>query len=85
MCGKSDKIEAEVGKLYAEREKTMAEARKLKAEAKAIEIQNSIRQLRLALECTKALALVGKDGEEAFAIGRQIDALIDALKAVAGA
>jgi hypothetical protein len=75
-------IEARVGKLFAEKEKTIAEARKTNAEARAIEIKNVMTGLRFALGATKAM-LIGDQSAEAVVFGQQIDAMLDAIKAVA--
>jgi hypothetical protein len=76
-----EKIEAEVAKLFAEKEKVFAEARKTNAEARSLEIKNSMMELRVALGFTRAM-LIGDPTEEAVVFGQQIDAMIDALKAV---
>jgi hypothetical protein len=76
------KVEAEVAKLYAEREKALAEARKAHADARSKELDNTIRELRLCLGFTKAM-LVGEQGDEVILLGMQLDAMIEAVKALA--
>jgi hypothetical protein len=77
------RIEAEVCKLYAEAESTLAEARKRRGEAAKQEFDTAVRRLRLALGLTRA-QLIGDEGEEAILFGKQIDAMLVALKEVAG-
>lgn len=75
------KIEAEVADLYASREQKIAAARKIHAESRAVETENKVRDLRITLSMFRAM-LIGEKGDEAILIGRQIDYMIEALKAV---
>jgi hypothetical protein len=77
----AEQIEAEVAKLFAEKERVLAEARKTNAEARAIEIQNEVKELRLALGMAKAV-LIGEQDEVSIVFGQQIEAMLNALKAV---
>jgi hypothetical protein len=77
------KIEAEVVKLYAEREKALADARKTHAEARKLEIENTVNELQSCLVMTKVF-LIGEGGEEAILMGRQVNQMLEALKAISG-
>jgi hypothetical protein len=75
----SEKIEAEVAKLFAETERARAEARETNAKAKQIEVDTTIKELRLSLGMTKAM-LIGERGRKAALFGKQVDAMLAALK-----
>lgn len=77
-----ERIEGEVAKLFAESEKVRAEARKLTAEARTIELKNGLIELRASIGMTRAM-LIGERGREAAVFGRQLDAMLEALKVVA--
>ncbi|WP_165251193.1 hypothetical protein [Paludisphaera soli] len=79
-------IEAEVAKLFAEAEKASADAFKTREEAlkvredrRASEINTRILALRFELATTKAM-MIGEKGKEAALFGRQLDAMLEALK-----
>ncbi|MBK7391133.1 MAG: hypothetical protein IPI23_19310 [Bacteroidetes bacterium] len=58
----------------------MLKQKKLHAEAKAIEFDTALKKLKLSLKLTKAL-IVGKEGQEAIVITKQIDTFLEAIEA----
>jgi hypothetical protein len=76
------KIEAEIAKLFSEAEAAHEKARKDRADARAVEFTTTVKELRLALGLTKAM-MMGDEGEESILFGKQIDAMLEALKIVA--
>jgi hypothetical protein len=82
-------IEAEVAKLFSEAEKAHADAFKtreeglrVREERRALAVRTRIKELRLELGMTKAM-LIGQKGKEAALFGRQLDAMLEALKVLA--
>ena len=58
----------------------MAEARKLNAEADSIEIQNSLKRLKIALGGIKVLAI--SDGNKDLVILKQLDNFLKTIDAI---
>jgi hypothetical protein len=75
----NQKLLAEIDYIFSQREKEIAEARKINAEAHKIEIENSLRQLKLSLGMAKAL-LIGEEEGESIIFVKKIDAFLDVIK-----
>jgi hypothetical protein len=74
----NDQIAAHVEKTYAEIETIRASARKVNAEAQSIELQNSVKKLRLLIMATNAL-MAGETDGEAVLLGKQMKAFLEVV------
>lgn len=77
----NEKLLVEIDNLYFKREKDIAEARKINAEAKSIEIQNTVRSLKISLGGMKVI-MMGEKGEEDIVFINQINSFIDVLNSL---
>jgi hypothetical protein len=68
----NDKTLAEIEEIYGKVQKTRAEARKINAEASAIELQNVIRKLKIALGAARVL-MVGSPEAETVLFLKEIE------------
>lgn len=75
------KLLAEIEEKYSLAEKNKAEARKTIAESRRIEFEQSLKELALSLKLSKVL-IIGKKGEEAMVLAKQIDAFLDAIEEI---
>lgn len=79
----NEKIQAETLERFTAAKENLAKARKTSAEAHALELDNMIKDLKIRLTLTKAIVLQDK-GEAAILFGRDIDALLNAIKEIEG-
>lgn len=77
----NEKIIAEVNLMYSQREKEIAETRKLHAEAASIELNTSMKKLKLGLIGMKAM-MIGNAGEEEFIFLKHIDEFISVIREI---
>lgn len=75
----NEKTLAEIDLLYSQKEKEVAEARKIHAEADALEIENTIKRLKLSLIGVKLL-MVGENGNEEAIFLKQVDEFLRAIE-----
>lgn len=74
------KMLAEVDEVYSKIELNKAEARKINAEANSLELETSLKKLKVSLRLAKVL-MIGKEGQEAIVVTKQIDSFLDAIEA----
>lgn len=79
----NEKIQAETLERFTASKENLAKARKASAEAHALELENMIREMKIKLALTKVIVLQDK-GEAAVLFGRDIDALLNAIKEIEG-
>lgn len=73
----NEKIIAEVDYLYSKKQRELAEARKINAEADKLELENSIRKLKLYLMTAKVIAT--KDDNDDILFIKEINSFLEIL------
>lgn len=78
----NEKLNAEIDEAYSRREKNKAETRNIDADTREKNFNQSIREFRAYLIFTKAI-LIGKQGEEAVILTKQIEVFLEAVNEIA--